>query len=249
MTKNKPTAKRGSFAVGEIRIKSLKVAESGHAADNYSGLFDFQVSRESKLFPALPPEEIVAMLEMIDKRTPKGKRDYAIILLGAVVGLRAVDIARMRLSDIDWEKGEIRVVQSKTDKSLALPLTKDVGEAIKEYILNGRQQTTSDNVFLRCHVPYQGFANSCSIGDMYDYYRKRAGLPRDAFDGKGFHALRRTFGKNLTQAGVPVTMTVQILGGDDINSAKKYIALGTKHLKECALDFAGITPKGGVYHG
>jgi site-specific recombinase XerD len=81
---------------------------------------------------------------------------------------------------------------------------------------------------------------------MYDYYRRLAGLPRDAYDGKGFHALRRTLGRNLTTAGVPVTMTAQIFGGDHIDSTQKYIALDSKHLKECALDFRGIEPKGGA---
>lgn len=223
------------------------LAGNGYAADDYSGLFAFPVSRASRLFPALPPSEITAMLEQIDKRTPKGKRDYAIVLLGVVLGLRAIDIARMRLTDIDWKSGEIKIIQEKTGNSAALPLTKDVGKAVQDYILHGRQKTTSDMVFLSCHAPFRGFSNGTAIGDMYDYYRKRAGLPRDAYDGKGFHALRRTRGKTLTTSGVPVTMTAQILGDENIDSAEKYIALDSEHLKECALDFSGITPKGGAY--
>ncbi len=101
----------------------------GYSVDSYEGLFAFRVSRESRMFPAIPQEEIAVTLEMIDRRLPKGKRDYAIILLGIVTGLRAVDIARLKLNDIDWKNGEIRIVQSKTGKSLTLPLTKDVGEA------------------------------------------------------------------------------------------------------------------------
>ena len=222
--------------------------ETNYAASNYTDLLSFTVSRESRLFPALPPSEIATILELINRRTPKGKRDYAIVLLGVVMGLRAVDIARVRLQDIDWRKGEIKIVQSKTDESLALPLTKDVGEAIRDYILNGRQETISDEVFLRHHPPFKGFSNGVAIGDMYDYYRKKTGLPRDAHDGKGFHALRRTLGKNLVTSGVPVTMVTQIFGDTHFNGTQKYIALDTEHLKECALSFVGIAPKGGAYY-
>jgi len=223
------------------------LAGNGYAADDYSGLFAFPVSRVSRLFPALPPSEIAAMLELINKRTPKGKRDYAIVLLGVVMGLRAIDIARLRLTDIDWRMGEIKIVQAKTGKSLALPLTKDVGEAIRDYILHGRPETTTDTLFLSCHAPFRGFSNGVAIGDMYDYYRLRAGLPRDAYDGKGFHALRRTLGKNLITSGISVNMVAQVFGGEDIDATEKYIALDSEHLKECALGFAGIAPKGGVY--
>jgi integrase len=223
-------------------------AGNDYTTDDYSGLFAFPVSRASRLFPALPAKEIAAMIEIIDRRTAKGKRDYAIILLGVVMGLRAIDIARMRLSDIDWRKGEIRIVQEKTGKSLALPLTKDVGEAIQAYILQGRQNTTSEMLFLSCHAPFRGFSNGTAIGDMYDYYRQRSGLPRDAYDGKGFHALRRTRGTTLVTSGISVNMVAQVLGDENIDSTKKYIALDSHHLKECAIDFTGIAPKGGAYY-
>ena len=239
-----------SSSVHNVKLYMKKLcrhlAENGYTKDSYDGLFAFRVSRESRMFPAIPPEEIAAILEMIDRRLPKGKRDYAIILLGIVTGLRAVDIARPKLTDIDWKNGEIRIVQSKTGKSLTLPLTKDVGEAIQDYILHGRQDTESDTVFLRIHAPFQAFADGVAIGDMYDYYRKQAGLPRNAFDGKGFHALRRSAARNMTTSGVPVTTVAQVLGDSDMNSTKKYIALDSEHLKDCALDFSGIAPETGV---
>jgi len=239
-----------SSSVHNVKLYMKKLyrylAENRYSPDSYEGLFAFRVSRESRMFPAIPQEEIAAMLEMIDRRLPKGKRDYAILLLGIVTGLRAVDIARLKLNDIDWKNGEIRIVQSKTGKSLTLPLTKDVGEAIQDYILHGRQDSKSEEIFLRIHAPFQAFADGVAIGDMYDYYRKRAGLPRDAFDGKGFHALRRSAGRNMAVSGTPVTTIAQVLGDSDINAARKYISLDSEHLKGCALDFSGIEPETGV---
>jgi integrase len=216
------------------------LAERGYSTETFEALLNFRVSRESRLYPAAAPEEVDAILNVIDRRTPRGKRDYAIILLGAVTGLRAIDIARLRLTDIDWQMGEIRIVQAKTGNSLALPLTTDIGEAIEDYILHGRQKTESDAVFLRLSVPYRGFAGSTAIENLYDAYCKKAQLPRNAFDGKGFHSLRRGVGKNMITAGVSVESAIQIMGDKNIDSIKKYVALDSHHLKECALDFTGI---------
>jgi integrase len=217
--------------------------ERKYIPDSYESLLSFRINRESKLLPAASDDEIAAVLNTIDRRTLKGKRDYAMILLAIVTGLRAIDIVRLKLSDVDWRNGEIKIVQSKTGKSLALPLTKDVGEAMLDYILDGRQKTESDAVFLRHHAPHQAFKDAVCIGDMYDDYCRRAGIHREAYDGKGFHSLRRSVGKKLTTSGVHVTMTAQILGDADIDSVKKYISLDSAHLKGVALDFTGIEPE------
>ena len=214
--------------------------EQNHLPNSFATLLSFRISRESKMYPAALDDEVAAVLNTIDRRMPKGKRDYAMILLATVTGLRAIDITRLKLSDIDWRKGEIKLIQSKTGKSLVLPLTKDVGEAIQNYILHGRQETVSDAIFLRHHAPFQAFKDSASIGDMYNDYCKKAGVLREPHDGKGFHSLRRAVGKKLATAGVSVNTTAQVLGDRDINSTKKYIALDSRHLKECALNFSGI---------
>ena len=207
---------------------------------NFSGLLSFKVNRETRVLPATPWSEIEAVLKIVDRTKPKGKRDYAMILLASVTGLRAIDIARMKLTDINWQRGEIKIVQSKTGEPVALPLTRDVGMAVKDYILNWRYKCDSDAVFLREKKPYRGFADAVSIGDIYDDYRKRAGLDREAFDGKGFHSLRRTVGTSLITADIPLTTAAQILGDRDVRSMKKYIALDEKHLSECSLDFSDI---------
>jgi integrase len=208
--------------------------------NSYEELLKFRVSRESRLLPTTTPKEIDAVLNIIDCNTPKGKRDYAMIMLAVVTGLRAVDIMRLKLADIDWYKGEINIVQSKTGQALQLPLTADIGEALKDYILHGRQKTSSQEIFLRHKAPYQGFADEVAIGDIYDEYRKAAGYTRIAFDGKGFHSLRRTAGTNLVTSDISLAAAAQILGKVTTQSMKKYVSLDTVHLKECALGFADI---------
>lgn len=169
-----------------------------------------------------------------------GKRDYAIILLGATAGLRAVDIVNMKLRDILWRSGEIHVIQQKTGETLSLPLMPQVGEAIKEYILCGRPEADSEYLFLRHRAPFQKMNDGVPIGDMFDSYQKKAGIVRKPYDGKGFHSLRRLLGREMTLAEIPVTTIAQVLGHSKTDSATQYISLDSEHLKACALDFHGI---------
>ena len=228
-----------------LRKLCAYLAERGLLENNYHALLSMRVARESKMYPAATHYDISTVLGTIDRSTLVGKRDYAIVLLGAVIGLRAIDIKNLKLSNIDWQNGEIKLVQSKTGNTNALPLTEDVGEAVKDYILHARPNTLDDSVFIRLYPPYVALYDAWSIGNIWDRYRHKAGLSRKAFDGKGFHSLRRSLGKNMVTAGVSVYDAAQTMGDADMRSVKKYIALDSEHLAECALDFTGIAPKGG----
>jgi integrase len=236
--------KLGSIRNTQLYLKKLYayLADCGLSSSNFEELLSYKVVRGTRIYPAASATDIAQILEQVDRRIPKGKRDYAIILLGAVIGIRAIDIIRMKLSDIDWERGEIKIVQAKTGTSLALPLTTDVGNALEDYILRGRPDTPVKEIFIRDHKPFRGFKDSVSIGDMFDVYRKKAGLPRDPFDGNGFHSLRRGLGKSLVVAQTPLEDAAQIFGTLHVDNMKKYIALDNVHLKECALSFDGIEP-------
>ena len=85
--------------------------------------------------------------------------------------------------------------------------------------------------------------DASSVGDMFKRYQKKAGIRRTPFDGKGFHGLRRRLAKRLIESGTSLTTISQILGHTDIQSARQYLTLDTRNLKECALDFKGIEVK------
>jgi len=116
-----------------LRKLCIYLAERSLLKNNYNALLTMRVSRESRMYPAANHDDISAVLGMIDRSTLMGKRDYAIVLLGTVTGLRAIDIRNLKLSSIDWQNGEIKLVQSKTGNTNVLPLTEDVGEAVKDY--------------------------------------------------------------------------------------------------------------------
>jgi len=215
---------------------------AGLSQSSYGALLSFKVNRGTKVPEVHQPDELAALLETIDRTTVEGKRAYAIMMLGVVLGLRAIDVANLKLSDIDWINGEIKVLQAKTAVSVALPLTKDVGDALQDYILNARPQSDSPQIFLRMIPPFAAIQSAVSIGEVYLRCCRAAGFP----DSRRFHTLRRSRGTSLLAAGEPVTMVAQILGHTEVDSTKKYISVDTDHLKMCALSFSGIKPRGGA---
>jgi len=215
---------------------------SGQSQSSFAALLSFKVNRSKKIPETQSADELAAMLESIDRKTDGGKRAYAVMMLGVVLGLRACDVVALELKDIDWINGEIRILQAKTAISVILPLTKDVGDALCDYILNARPQSSSERIFLRLKSPYDGLKSAVTIGEIYDSCRIAAGLPRS----KRFHTLRRSLGTSMLSSGTPVTTVAQVLGHAEVDSTKKYIAVDKEHLKMCALPFDGIRPKGGA---
>lgn len=216
--------------------------ETGRAESSHSELFSFSVNREKKVFPVLPKSDIAKLLDTIDRSGTKSKRDYAIILLGTVFVLRACDVVALKLTDIDWLRGEIRIVQSKTSNPVILPLTQDVGEALKDYILNARPRTADKEIFLRVNAPHKRLAAAVTVGEIYRDCCVAAGLPASI----RFHNLRRALGTSMVTNGVSVYDVAQVFGDRDINSTKPYLPTDLEHLKMCALPFEGIAPEGGA---
>ena len=124
---------------------------------------------------------------------------------------------------------------------MTLPLTTDVGEAIREYILNARPQSKSDKIFLNVKAPFSPMFRA-TINANFTNYRAKAGLTAVM----GFHSLRRSVATNMVTSGVSVITVAQTLGHTSIDSTKQYISLDSQNLKECALDFNGIQG-GGLY--
>lgn len=233
-------------SVHNIRLFMMKLYaylyESGLSQSSFAALLSFKVNRGKKIPETQSADELATMLEAIDRTTGEGKRAYAVMLLGIVLGLRACDVVALKLTNVDWVNGEIKILQAKTAISVVLPLTKDVGEALSDYILNARPQSDSEQIFLRLRGPHIGLKSAVTIGEIYGSCCKAAGLPHS----KRFHTLRRSLGTSMLSSGSPVTTVAQVLGHAEVDSTKKYIAVDKEHLKMCALPFDGIKPKGGA---
>lgn len=194
-----------------------------------------------KALPCFSNEELQGIFAQIDRSTDKGRRDYAVFLTALRTGLRASDISRLRLSDIDWTGKAIRIVQKKTLAALRLPLPADVGNAIADYILHSRHRSDSPYVFLRLRgTPSRIPVQPTSFNYSLRKYMKAAGMERTGWDGRSFHALRRTAGTRMVTSGVPVPTVAQILGHTDVESSKRYISLDTERLRGCCMDLGAM---------
>lgn len=196
------------------------------------------VCRRKKVLPCMEESETAAILAAVDTDTAMGKRDYAIILTAAYTGMRISDIFALELSSVRWKEKEIRFMQKKTGMENVIPLPAEVGNAIAEYILNGRPESESRTIFLSSQAPYQPMGASGNRTRIIHKYQKAAGIERRAYDGKGFHAFRRSVGTGMIEEGIPITTVSQILGHGSPLSAKRYISLDEKNLMECCLDIS-----------
>ena len=148
----------------------------------------------TKLPTVWSEEQIEQLINSVDITTPIGKRDYAMILLGARLGLRIGDILSLTLNDIDWSKKLITITQSKTKEPLSLPLPDDAGWAIIDYLKNGRPVTDYPNIFVTHNAPYKGSPFKSTLRHNINKALKRAGIPID---------------KAKTMAGIPSVILLQ----------------------------------------
>ncbi len=216
------------------------------------GIVDLKVDRfltaparkRTKVLPCLSETEMAGIFSVIDRTSVKGMRDYAIFLISLRLGLRACDIVKLRLEDIDWEHSKICITQKKTNDKLALPLPGDVGNAIVRYILDARPKVNNPYLFLRLKTP-EIHAPLCvtSFNGYLRQYMSMAGINRKGWDGKSFHALRRTAGTNMLKTGTPLPTISQVLGHRNLESTKHYLSLDTENMRECCLDLGPLNSR------
>ena len=184
----------------------------------------------------------------INTATPKGLRDYAIMLLAFDTGLRGVDIRSLCLEDIDWESGFLNLKQSKTGVPLRLPLSGIVMNAIADYILTGRPESDYREIFLTVKGLVKPLTKRrYSFTGLCDKYFTQAKINK--IPGRGFHSLRRSFATELSEAGVPIETISQLLGHKSIEEDKPYLSYNREQIAFCAIGFDEIPITNGIYAG
>lgn len=182
-------------------------------------------------------DQIEAILKCVDCESPMGKRDYAILLLAARLGLRASDIRNLKESDISWETNEIRITQVKTRNPLVLPLPRDVGWAIIDYYKNARPQNDVPELFLRVVAPHVPLKNPDNV---LIRYMREAKIPYKRLSHHGLHILRHSLATHMLDEDVDITTIQGVLGHLNIATTEKYIGINVRQLKECALEVASL---------
>lgn len=207
---------------------------------------------QARLPSSFSRDEVKLLLESIDRGNPKGRRDYAILLLASKRGLRASDIAGLKFEHIHWEQNLISFPQLKTKKVLTIPLLPEIGNAIIDYLKNGRPISNEPYCFLQLISPYKPI-NGGTVGNVTRYHLDIAEI-NYANRKHGPHALRHSLAGNLLQEKIPIPIISEVLGHVNSESSLIYLRVDLTSLRQCALDVPPVDEvfykrkKGGNHH-
>jgi integrase len=196
--------------------------------------------------------EIRRVLAAIDRQSAAGKRDYAMILTVARLGLRISDLRHLELGDLDWRAKTITFIQHKTGGPLSLPLLDDVGWAIIDYIRHGRPETACPKVFVKHRYPFDTFGTAGSVGDRLAYHAARAGIEFAPGKACGMHSLRGALAVAMIGNDTPMPVVSAVLGHASTDTTQAYyLRFDTERLRHCALDAEDVldAARPGERHG
>ena len=161
---------------------------------------------------------------------PMELRTAAIVTIGLELGLRASDVVRVKMEDIDWKNRKISVIQYKTRNALSLPLTTAAGNAVYRYLVKGRPKTANPYVFVHHHAPYDRMSTKICNNSLYRILPERYDV-----ENKGFHVLRRTFATTLLRNNAGIQRVMDSLGHTDNTSVMKYLSFDGERMRLCPL--------------
>lgn len=181
--------------------------------------------RGGSLPRALETEQVARLLASCDRGTAVGRRDYAVLTLLARLGLRAVEVARLELDDLDWKRGEV-VIRGKGDRHERLPLPTDVGEAVVDYLTQGRPRVECRRLFISVQAPLGGLSSG-AVQFIVGKACERIGIAR-----VGAHRLRHTLATELLRSGASLPDVGQILRHRDLSTTAIYAKVDRTALRE-----------------
>lgn len=207
---------------------------NGYIENNYeANLPHVRNLRQQKLPSTFTEEEMTEIVASVDRNNPIGKRNYAIFLLAARLGLRGSDIVDLQFSDIDWDKGVLSKAQVKTKKRIDLPLTDDVAWAIIDYLKNGRPNSNCSKIFICHRDPYDGLS---SVSKLVTVQMRKAGMNKTANKKQGMHAFRHGLATTMLEKGIALPIIQQTLGHADIGTTEIYLRVSMSQLSKCGLE-------------
>lgn len=198
--------------------------------------------RQPKLPSTYTSEEVETLIDSIDRSTRLGKRDYAIILIAAKLGLRASDIALLKFESLNWESNTVEIKQFKTEKELILPLLPDIGNAIIDYLKYVRTPSDSPYIFLREMCPRTVRMSSAAVIHSIRKSFSNSGIKVKG-RRSGSHSLRHSLTSRMLEESVVLPVISEVLGHSNTESTKFYMRIDIKSMKLCMLEVP-IVPLG-----
>jgi len=226
---------RASLQNTVVRVRSFLrfLASRGLVTSGLDACIDTpRIYRGERLPRALPWDTVRAFLAAIDRSTSMGKRDYAMFLLIATYGLRTCEVTALRLDDIEWRAGHLRVPRPKSNAPLILPLTDEAGAALIDYIHNARPKSPHREIFLRVCAP-EGRLRPTAVTDAFRGWTRRSGLP---IPYKGPHCLRHSLAVRLLRQGAGLKTIGDLLGHRSPDSTSVYLRLHVEDLRDVGLN-------------
>jgi len=192
-------------------------------------------------------DEIRRLLAVIDRQSATGKRDYAMILATARLGLRISDLRHLELGDLDWRAKQITIVVHKTGRPLSLPLLHDVGWAIIDYVRGGRPETACPKVFVKHRHPFDAFGCASSVASRLSRHAARAGIEFPPGQVCGMHSLRGALAVAMIGNGTPMPVVSAVLGHACSDTTQAYyLRFDVERLRCCALDVEDVIERAGT---
>jgi integrase len=180
--------------------------------------------------------DIDAVLKAVDRESPTGKRDFAILILACRLGIRVGDIRALKLDNVDWHRRCLSFRQAKTGGALELPLDDEIAEALIDYLRNGRPPTEYREVFVRVNAPFTPFSATDNLYQILEKYRRLAGVELPARSRRGLHSLRHSVASRLLSSGVPLEEVGSILGHQSLDATRVYTSVDIDALRTAALE-------------
>lgn len=209
----------------------------GHLTSDLSGAVPtVALWRSADLPKHLPTGAVQQVLDSCDQATAVGRRNHAILLLLARLGLRAGEIIALQLEDLDWENSQITVRSKKGRGWARMPLPRDVGKAVARYLRMDRPCCSSRNVFVRMVAPYERLSNSPVISVLTRNALKKAGVESAR---KGAHLFRHSLATEMLRRGASLDEIGQVLRHKDPDTTAIYAKVDLDALRRLAIAWPG----------
>lgn len=195
-----------------------------------------RLASNAKVPSVWEPEQVERLLAVVDRSSPKGKRDYAILLLAARLGLRLGDIKGLTLDHLHWTTSTIEIIQNKTGEPLVLPLIEEVGNALIDYLRAGRPPVEHRHLFTNLTPPFEPICERDRLHRVVAYWRELAGIKFRTPQRQGLHSLRHTLATRLLGAQTPFPVISAVLGHASPATTFIYAKADVETLRIAAID-------------
>jgi integrase/recombinase XerD len=193
--------------------------------------------RHSALPRAVSAEEVERILTASDPTSAYGLRERAVALLLARLGLRASEVIRLRIDDLDWSQGCVRIRAGKTHRERSLPLCQEVGDALVAYLKQARPASSHRELFLRCRPPFRPLRSSVSLCTLIQKLLRRAGV---SVHRPGAHVLRHSLATQMVVGGSTFKEIADVLGHQSLATTELYAKLDLGSLSQVAMPWPGV---------